>query len=147
MKKTHWREDRVVGFCHFCPFPFDLTPNVHIYAGKANEMGAPTRSSDIADDMEIENAKAGAAVVTSKPAAAATPQNAVVFSPQLLRVYYQRLFPFQMMYDWLSYGNDWEKGSEIGNERDFFGKREWSFTIQVRLMVELPSSPPPLPPL
>ena len=95
-------------------------------------MGVPSRSSDNADDMELDNAKAGAAVVTSK-AAAPNPQNAVVFSPQLLRVYYQRLFPFQMMYDWLSYGNDWEKGAEIGNERDFFGKREWSFTIQVRL--------------
>ncbi|GMH46663.1 hypothetical protein TrRE_jg3028, partial [Triparma retinervis] len=96
---------------------------------KADAMGVPSRSSDNADDMELDNAKAGAAVVTSK-AAAPTPQNAVVFSPQLLRVYYQRLFPFQMMYDWLSYGNDWEKGAEIGNERDFFGKREWSFTIQ-----------------
>ena len=57
-------------------------------------------------------------------------QNAVVFTPELLRVYYAKLFPFQFMYDWLSYGNDYDKGQEPGNVRDFFQRREWSFTIQ-----------------
>lgn len=53
------------------------------------------------------------------------------FSTDLLRMYYSRLFPYDVMFDWLSYGNDPDKkGSESVIEKDFFGKREWSFTIE-----------------
>ena len=93
-------------------------------------MAPPKRSSESTSDMDVESEMRS---LSGKPAVSSSepiPENAVKFSPQLLRIYYQRLFPFQMMYDWLSYGNDWEKGNEAGNERDFFGKREWSFTIQ-----------------
>jgi len=51
------------------------------------------------------------------------------FSTDLLRVYYGRLFPYDVLYDWLSYGNDPRKES-IAIEEDFFSKREFSFTIQ-----------------
>jgi len=47
-------------------------------------------------------------------------QNAVVFSPELLQMYYARLFPFDMMYQWLSYGN----------QPQVFSHREFSFTIE-----------------
>ena len=55
------------------------------------------------------------------------------FSIDLLRVYYGRLFPYDAMFDWLSYGNDpscenYDKNTLI--EKDFFSKREWSFTIE-----------------
>ncbi|KAM3572696.1 hypothetical protein VYU27_005326 [Nannochloropsis oceanica] len=50
------------------------------------------------------------------------------FSPELLRFFYTRLFPYQAMFKWLSYGND--PDSEGGHVvRDFFSRREFSFTI------------------
>jgi DNA primase small subunit len=48
----------------------------------------------------------------------------------MLRMYYARLFPFEFMFEWLSYGNDPAGKTEEGNEPLFFAKREWSFTIQ-----------------
>jgi DNA primase small subunit len=60
------------------------------------------------------------------PAAAAV--NDQEFSPELLRFFYTRLFPYQPMFKWLSYGND--PDSEGGHiVRDFFSRREFSFTI------------------
>lgn len=46
------------------------------------------------------------------------PQNAVLFTPELLQVYYARLFPFDLLYQWLSY-----YGSNT------FNRREFSFTL------------------
>eukprot|EP01128_Nolandella_sp_AFSM9_P013026 TRINITY_DN9904_c0_g1_i1.p1 TRINITY_DN9904_c0_g1~~TRINITY_DN9904_c0_g1_i1.p1 ORF type:complete len:441 (+),score=70.31 TRINITY_DN9904_c0_g1_i1:91-1323(+) len=37
----------------------------------------------------------------------------------MLPMYYKRLFPYEQMFQWLSYGGD----------REYFGRREWSFTI------------------
>lgn len=51
----------------------------------------------------------------------APPQNAVVFSPELLQMYYSRLFPFSFMHQWLSYGT---KNPQV------FSRREFSFTIE-----------------
>eukprot|EP01112_Ceratiomyxa_fruticulosa_P009383 TRINITY_DN2443_c0_g1_i1.p1 TRINITY_DN2443_c0_g1~~TRINITY_DN2443_c0_g1_i1.p1 ORF type:complete len:436 (+),score=90.89 TRINITY_DN2443_c0_g1_i1:218-1525(+) len=39
----------------------------------------------------------------------------------VMRVYYQRLFPFNLMYRWLSYGN---------TTKNYFQHREFSFTLQ-----------------
>jgi DNA primase small subunit len=44
---------------------------------------------------------------------------AVVFSPQLLSLYYSRLFPYDIIYQWLSYNNP-----------KWFMNREFSFTIE-----------------
>jgi DNA primase small subunit len=68
-----------------------------------------------------------------KPSSEKAPQNAVVFSPELLKIYYARLFPYEQMYSWLSYSNDADKpqgSTSAGNDKSFFGRREWSFTIQ-----------------
>jgi DNA primase small subunit len=46
------------------------------------------------------------------------------FSVDLLRVYYGRLFPYDSMYNWLSYD------SAPVDEACCFGRREWSFTIE-----------------
>jgi DNA primase small subunit len=46
-------------------------------------------------------------------------ENAVVFSTQLLQMYYSRLFPFDMLHQWLSYG-----------KQQIFSHREFSFTIE-----------------
>ena len=51
------------------------------------------------------------------------------FSTDLLKVYYGRLVPYEDIFNWLSYGNDPSKDSPF-IERDFFGRREWSFTIE-----------------
>lgn len=40
-----------------------------------------------------------------------------------------RLFPYDALFNWLAYGNDPQAGSEAV-DKDFFSKREWSFTIE-----------------
>ena len=53
------------------------------------------------------------------------------FFTDLLKVYYGRLFPYDSMFNWLSCGNDPNKALEnAAIERDFFARREWSFTIE-----------------
>ncbi|CAM9303908.1 unnamed protein product [Discosporangium mesarthrocarpum] len=59
------------------------------------------------------------------------------FSPELLRFYYSRLFPYDLMYRWLSYANMPAKvpeadGNAVPSEEksDFFQRREFSFTIE-----------------
>jgi len=51
------------------------------------------------------------------------------FSTELLRIYYSRLFPYDSLFNWLSYGNDVTKENP-SIDRDFFFRREWSFTIE-----------------
>jgi DNA primase small subunit len=52
-------------------------------------------------------------------------KNAVVFSPELLAMYYSRLFPFHLMFDWLSYDPTGTCSEKL------FARREFSFTIDV----------------
>lgn len=40
-----------------------------------------------------------------------------------------RLFPYDAMFQWLSYGND-PNSEQSGNDKDYFSHREWSFTIE-----------------
>lgn len=40
-----------------------------------------------------------------------------------------RLFPYDAMFHWLSYGND-PSSDRQGIKKDFFGRREWSFTME-----------------
>lgn len=52
------------------------------------------------------------------------------FSPQMLRIYYDRLFPFDKMFRWLSYGNHpGERGQAKSGDRDFFLRREFTFVL------------------
>eukprot|EP01038_Epipyxis_sp_PR26KG_P012349 gene12349-16562_t len=51
------------------------------------------------------------------------------FSVDLLRVYYGRLFPYESMFNWLSYGND-PNSENAAVDKSFFPNREWSFTIE-----------------
>lgn len=59
------------------------------------------------DDMEVDTVQA-------------KPQNAVLFTPELLQIYYARLFPFDLLHQWLSYG---------GSGSNTFSRREFSFTL------------------
>lgn len=56
------------------------------------------------------------------------------FSTDLLRVYYGRLFPYEAMFNWLSYGNDPSHDS-IHSDADFFLRREFSFTMEDDLYI------------
>lgn len=51
------------------------------------------------------------------------------FSAQLLKVYYERLFPFSLMTRWLSYKNDPRSSSNLV-QKDFFLRREWTFVLE-----------------
>jgi len=51
------------------------------------------------------------------------------FSPELLRIYYDRLFPFLQMFRWLSYRND-PKSASPGVQKDYFLRREFTFVLQ-----------------
>jgi len=50
------------------------------------------------------------------------------FSPRLLRIYYDKLFPFQQMFRWLSYRND-PKSDNKSVQKDFFLRREFTFVL------------------
>ena len=56
------------------------------------------------------------------------------FSTEFLKVYYSRLFPYDRMFNWLAYGNDAAADAgtpfEGAMDKDFFMRREWSFTIE-----------------
>jgi DNA primase small subunit len=69
-----------------------------------------------------------------------TNENVTVFSPELLGIYYSRLFPFEMMYAWLSYDpstvmtlqSQSSKGEVFSKKKagTLFTNREFSFTIE-----------------
>ena len=92
----------------------DVDPAPHGQPGNDEPPSLPSSSS--ADQGQEETtANAVAKVKPSKP----PQQNAVVFSRELLQIYYARIFPYDMMYEWLSYGN----------QHRVFSHREFSFTI------------------
>lgn len=49
------------------------------------------------------------------------------FNADLLRIYYDRLFPFHQMFRWLSYKNDPKSGR--ASERDYFLRREFTLVL------------------
>jgi len=52
-----------------------------------------------------------------------------VYNRELLRIYYDRLFPFHQMFRWLSYKND-PKSSSKAVEKDFFLRREFTLVLE-----------------
>ncbi|CAO2819201.1 unnamed protein product [Amaranthus hypochondriacus] len=49
------------------------------------------------------------------------------FNVNYLKAYYAKLFPYSDMFKWLSYGND---GKHPGCDQSYFGRREFSFTLE-----------------
>lgn len=70
------------------------------------------------DEMMMAEPPAAAVPVTPAPA----PKDHV-FSPELLKMYYSRLFPFEFMHQWLAY-------DPLGKNPQVFSRREFSFTIE-----------------
>ena len=89
---------------------------------------ASTSSSRTAVAQQItpEKAKAEAAA-RAKEAAEVAKANETVFSPELLRTYYARLFPHELLTSWLAYD---PTGAAAGTSNSLFARREWSFTIE-----------------
>lgn len=84
------------------------------------------------DDVAAPEAtKRAAADVGSipRPIVAAEHMQNEDFSMDLLRVYYDRLFPFQRMHRWLSYRNTPESTNRA-IEKDFFLRREFTFVLE-----------------
>jgi len=65
------------------------------------------------------------AVVLAQPCKLVKP-SLVVFTPELLHMYYQRLFPYHFMHQWLCYDP-----ANTGKTSKLFSKREFSFTIMI----------------
>jgi len=78
------------------------------------EKDAASKRSVVPAPMEVD----GGAVMKSAD-----------FSPELLRIYYDKMFPFQQMFRWLSYRND-PKSSSKSVVRDFFYRREFCFVLE-----------------
>ena len=71
------------------------------------------------EDVGMETESTAAVPVTPAPA----PRKDHVFSPELLKMYYSRLFPFDFMHQWLAY-------DPMGKNPQVFSRREFSFTIE-----------------
>jgi len=92
---------------------------------------AAADAASAAEAMEIDNHYAASkkkesvteSKTTTTTTTVATTNAAAVeglYSPELLQMYYSRLFPFSMLHSWLSYGSN----------NTTFSRREFSFTIE-----------------
>jgi len=67
------------------------------------------------------------------PAKSTSTDSSVVFSPELLAMYYSRLFPYQLLYSWLSYDPATTKPGNVKSSLGSactFPRREFSMTIE-----------------
>ena len=91
-------------------------------------------SMDATSSSNLVDASAQQSISKSSPS-----DSSVVFSPELLGMYYARLFPYQMLYSWLSYdpatinpnNNSSNKTKANGaSNSTTFPRREFSMTIE-----------------
>merc|ERR1719414_1911180 len=89
------------------------------------------RKLEEASDHGAEGAKraAGAIVPMEVDAGLSVVMKNEDFSMPLLRIYYDRLFPFMQMFRWLSYRND-PKSANRSVAKDFFLRREFTFVLE-----------------
>jgi DNA primase small subunit len=85
-----------------------------------DETAATTTTTATSTTSHAENVMMDAVVT---PIKAATGQEEHVFSPELLKLYYARLFPYSLLCDWLSYSCN-------NSSNKVFTRREFSFTLE-----------------
>jgi len=73
------------------------------------------------DDFEDPSTSRKTVVVPVTPTVIKKEEH--VFSPELLKQYYSRLFPYDFIYQWLSY-------NDASSSQQIFSRREFSFTIE-----------------
>lgn len=79
-------------------------------------------TADVVMDKEnVQNGPEATTASTTEKPSSQTQQH--VFSPELLKMYYARLFPCEFMHSWLAY-------DPLGKQPQIFAKREFSFTIE-----------------
>lgn len=83
------------------------------------------------------------AVINNGSAKEQKTQKASIISPQLLQIYYSRLFPYHLLYEWLSYNpalcsplrhsetKHVPSSSSSSNNNKIFAHREFSFTVEI----------------
>lgn len=76
------------------------------------------------DDEAADESKRSAMTIQNGPQ-----MKNEAFSRELLRIYYDRLFPFLHMFRWLSYKND-PKSSSKSVEKDYFLRREFTLVLE-----------------
>jgi len=86
-----------------------------------DSMEAPKRKID---DEVVEDGKRSAMQIQNGPQ-----MKNENFNRELLRIYYDRLFPFLHMFRWLSYKND-PKSSSKSVEKDYFLRREFTLVLE-----------------
>lgn len=81
-------------------------------------------------DAEAEAKRtAGASAVVPMEVDAGLVMKNEDFNMDLLKIYYDRLFPFLQMFRWLSYRND-PQSSNRNVQKDFFLRREFTFVLE-----------------
>jgi Eukaryotic-type DNA primase, catalytic (small) subunit len=109
-----------------------------------NHDGDDGHPQDKENENELTSARTTAAVTNNNGSAKKqTTQKASIISPQLLQVYYSRLFPYHLLYEWLSYNpalcSSLLRGetkhvpssySSSSNNKTF-AHREFSFTVEI----------------
>ena len=85
-----------------------------------DSLSSPTATTATATAAATTATATATVVPSSSTTTQTVSSSVVVFSPELLHQYYSRLFPFDMLHAWLSYG---------GNAT-LFSRREFSMTIE-----------------
>eukprot|EP00535_Pseudo-nitzschia_heimii_P002108 CAMPEP_0197182234 /NCGR_PEP_ID=MMETSP1423-20130617/6263_1 /TAXON_ID=476441 /ORGANISM="Pseudo-nitzschia heimii, Strain UNC1101" /LENGTH=577 /DNA_ID=CAMNT_0042632623 /DNA_START=72 /DNA_END=1805 /DNA_ORIENTATION=+ len=104
--------------------------------GKDNtDAGDNVKMSDnvaTATEDALPNTRANAVTPSKKP----KEEEAQVFSPELLKMYYARLFPYSLLCNWLSYdpsfgaNNKSDNKPNVNGRKKIFSRREFSFTLE-----------------
>jgi len=102
----------------------DATATTSSNANTSTSASNASRAQVTPEKARAEAAKAAAA---KAEAAEVAKGNETVFSPELLRTYYARLFPHELLTSWLSYD---PTNATTGSSTSIFARREWSFTIE-----------------
>jgi DNA primase small subunit len=119
-------DDRLItmGSSHYYCF----SPHTASKQPNRSEVSSMTSVASVPVAMEIENAYAPSAAAAPTDAASKSCNSSVLYSPELLQLYYSRLFPFDFLYHWLSYSSPGTVSSS--DSSSLFSRREFSMTIE-----------------
>ena len=107
--------------------PTSAVTNVYARDKNSSQNNNKDFDDEMSDDEAMEEATA---TPTGNSSSGSSGNTAVVFSPELLRKYYARLFPFDLLHSWLAY-NPGPTTNNSNKKNDWmFCRREFSMTIE-----------------